>query len=592
MASTPIAQLDFDQIKSNIKTYLQGQTQFADYDYDGSTLSVILDVLAYNTFYNNFYSNMALGEMFLDSAQLRSSIVSHCKELNYLPRSYRSSSATVTLTFSPGDSPSFITIPKGTKFTTQVDGTTYSFSTDIAYTVRPIDSVYSITGVQIFEGTLETELYSVAATSKYIVSNDQVDTDSIDVRVFASSASGATVDEYVFKQNLFDVAASQKVYYLQPAEKQSYEITFGNNAFGREPLIGEVVEVRYRVSSGTAPNKATTFTPTGTISGYTATVTTTANSEAGAERETLDSIKFYAPKSIQIQERAVTESDYENLLKNEFAEIQAVSVYGGEELTPPKYGRVIVAVDVTTGDGVSENNKVKYANFLNERCPLSIEPVIVSPDFLYVRVISTVFYNTKISAKSTGQIETTARNAISGYNLRSLSDFSKSARQSRLARSIDDSDSAIVSNDTELQMIIDLSPLPSVPTTYSFSYKNPLITDHPLAVGEDITAHKAAIKSSNFIYSNATAFIQDDGNGILQILTNTASGLLILNANIGTVNYETGAVKVNNLAVSSFTGSAIKLYARPNIQDIIGPKDRIISIRDADVSVEVKAAEV
>ena len=592
MASTPIAQLDFDQIKSNIKTYLQGQTQFADYDYDGSTLSVILDVLAYNTFYNNFYSNMALGEMFLDSAQLRSSIVSHCKELNYLPRSYRSSSATVTLTFSPDDSPSFITIPKGTKFTTQVDGTTYSFSTDIAYTVRPIDSVYSITGVQIFEGTLETELYSVAATSKYIVSNDQVDTDSIDVRVFASSASGATVDEYVFKQNLFDVAASQKVYYLQPAEKQSYEITFGNNAFGREPLIGEVVEVRYRVSSGTAPNKATTFTPTGTISGYTATVTTTANSEAGAERETLDSIKFYAPKSIQIQERAVTESDYENLLKNEFAEIQAVSVYGGEELTPPKYGRVIVAVDVTTGDGVSENNKVKYANFLNERCPLSIEPVIVSPDFLYVRVISTVFYNTKISAKSTGQIETTARNAISGYNLRSLSDFSKSARQSRLARSIDDSDSAIVSNDTELQMIIDLSPLPSVPTTYFFSYKNPLITDHPLAVGEDITVHKAAVKSSNFIYNNATAFIQDNGNGILQILTNTSSGFLILNANIGTVDYETGAVKINNLAVSTFTGSAIKLYARPKIQDIIGPKDRIISIRDADVSVEVKAAEV
>src|SRR5210317_707792 len=180
MASTPIAQLDFDQIKNNIKTYLQGQTQFADYDYDGSTLSVLLDVLAYNTFYNNFYSNMALGEMFLDSAQLRSSIVSHCKELNYLPRSYRSSRATITLTFSPGDSPSFITIPKGTKFTTQVDGTTYTFSTDIAYTVKPVDGVYSLTNVQIFEGTLETELYSVTATSKYNISNDQVDTDSVD----------------------------------------------------------------------------------------------------------------------------------------------------------------------------------------------------------------------------------------------------------------------------------------------------------------------------------------------------------------------------------------------------------------------------
>ena len=592
MASTPIAQLDFDQIKNNIKTYLQGQTQFADYDYDGSTLSVLLDVLAYNTFYNNFYSNMALGEMFLDSAQLRSSIVSHCKELNYLPRSYRSSRATVTLTFSPGDSPSFITIPKGTKFTTQVDGTTYTFSTDIAYTVKPVDGVYSLTNVQIFEGTLETELYSVTATSKYTISNDQVDTDSVDVRVFASSASGAAVDEYVFKPNLFDVTAAQKVYYLQPAEKQSYEVTFGNNAFGREPIIGEVVEISYRVSSGTNPNGATTFTPTGTISGYTATVTTTVNSEAGAERESLESIKFYAPKSIQIQERAVTESDYENLLKNEFAEIQAVSVYGGEELTPPRYGRVIVAVDVSGADGVSENNKVKYANFLNDRCPLSIEPVIVSPDFLYVRVISTVFYNTKLSAKSDGQIETIVRNAISGYNTSSLADFSKNARQSRLARAIDDSDSAIVSNDTELQMIIDLNPLPNVATTYSFSYKNALVVDHPLELGEDITAHKSAVKSSNFVYNNTTAFIQDEGNGILQILTNAADGFLILDTNIGTVNYETGAITINNLTVPSFTGSAIKLYGRPRIQDIIGPKDRIISIRDADVGVEVEAAEI
>ena len=339
-------------------------------------------------------------------------------------------------------------------------------------------------------------------------------------------------------------------------------------------------------------NGATTFTPTGTISGYTATVTTTVNSEAGAERESLESIKFYAPKSIQIQERAVTESDYENLLKNEFAEIQAVSVYGGEELTPPRYGRVIVAVDVSGADGVSENNKVKYANFLNERCPLSIEPVIVSPDFLYVRVISTVFYNTKLSAKSDGQIETIVRNAISGYNTSSLADFSKNARQSRLARAIDDSDSAIVSNDTELQMIIDLNPLPNVATTYSFSYKNALVVDHPLELGEDITAHKSAVKSSNFVYNNTTAFIQDEGNGILQILTNAADGFLILDTNIGTVNYETGAITINNLTVPSFTGSAIKLYGRPRIQDIIGPKDRIISIRDADVGVEVEAAEI
>lgn len=592
MASTPIAQLDFNQIKTNLKTYLQGQTQFADYDYDGSTMSVLLDVLSYNTFMNNFYTNMALGEMFLDSAQLRSSIVSHCKELNYLPRSYRSSRAQVTLTFSPGDSPSFISIPKYTKFTTNVDGETYTFATDQAYTVTPTDSTYSLSGVYLYEGTIETELYRVTSSSKYIISNKQVDTDSISVKVYASDASGATSETYAYKANLFGVAASDKVFYLQPSEKERYEVTFGNDVFGRQPAVNEVVEIKYRVSAGEGANGGSVFTPSGTISGYTATVTTQSNSEYGAEQETLDSIKFYAPKSIQIQERAVTESDYENLLKNQFAEIQAVAVYGGEELNPPKYGRVIVAIDVANADGVSENNKVKYTNFLKERSPLSIEPIVVSPEFLYVRVISTVFYNTKKTDLSPGAVSTIVRNAIQSYSNTYLNDFKRSARQSRVTRAIDDSDAAIVSNDTDLQMIVDLNPLPNVATNYSFSYKNSLIVDHPLTVGEDITVHRPAIKSSNFTYQGTTAFLQDEGNGILQILTNTADGFLILNARAGTVNYETGAVNIQNLTTSSYTGSAIKVYARPTIQDIIGPKDRIISIRSADVTISVEASEV
>lgn len=592
MASTPIAQLDFDQIKTNLKTYLQGQTQFADYDYDGSTMSVLLDILSYNTFMNNFYTNMALGEMFLDSAQLRSSIVSHCKELNYLPRSYRSSRAQVTLTFSPSDSPSFISIPKYTKFTTNVDGETYTFTTDEAYTVTPTNGIYSLSNVYLYEGTIETELYRVTNSSKYIISNKQVDTDSLSVKVYESDSSGATSDTYTYKANLFGVTASDKVFYLQPSEKERYEVTFGNNVFGRQPLVNEVVEIKYRVSAGEGPNGGSVFAPSGTISGYTATVTTQSNSEYGAEQETLDSIKFYAPKSIQIQERAVTESDYENLLKNQFAEIQAVAVYGGEELNPPKYGRVIVAVDVANADGVSENNKVKYTNFLRERSPLSIEPIVVSPEFLYVRVISTVFYNTKKTDLSPGAISTIVRNAIQTYSDTYLNDFKRSARQSRVTRAIDDSDAGIVSNDTELQMIVDLNPLPNVATNYSFSYKNALILDHPLVIGEDITVHKPAIKSSNFIYQGTTAFLQDEGNGILEILTNTADGFLILNASAGTVDYDTGEVYIQNLTTPSYTGSAIKVYARPNIQDIIGPKDRIIAIRSDDVTIEVEAAEV
>jgi len=590
VASTPIAQLDFDQIKESLKQYLQGQSQFADYDYDGATLNVVLDLLAYNTFHNNFYTNMALSEMFLDSAQLRSSIISHCKELNYLPRSYRAARARVTLTFTPGDSPAYITVPKYTKFTTNVDDVTYTFTTDEVYTIVPENGIYSMSDVLLYEGYVETELYRATSATRYTVSNKQVDTDSVSVRVYASDALGAAGTDYTFKSNLFGVTASQEVFYLQPAEKDRYEVTFGNDVFGRQPQTNEVVEIKYRVATGEEPNGAATFTPSGTISGYNASVVTNASADSGAEQESIQSIKFYAPKSIQIQERAVTESDYENLLKNEFAEIQAVAVYGGEELTPPKYGRVVVAVDVASADGVSENNKRKYSNFLKGRCPLSIEPIVISPSFIYVRVSSTVYYNTKISEKSPGEISSIVRSAIQTYNTTYLSDFKKNVRQSRLMRSIDDSDSSIVSNDTELQIIADLNPLPDTPTNFAFSYGNELMIDHPPESG-DYTHHKPSITSSIFTYNNDSAYIQDDGAGVLKILTTATDGVRTLVGDVGVVDYETGDITIRNLTTPSYVGSAIKLYARPLVEDIIGPKDRIISIRDVDVTVNVEAAE-
>ena len=590
MAGTIISELDFNQIKSQLKTFLQGQAQFADYDYDGSNMSVLLDVLAYNTFQNSFYTNMALGEMFLDSAQLRDSVVSHAKELNYLPRSYRSSNAKVTLTFTPSDSPAFITVPKYTKFTTNVDGKSYTFSTDQVYTITPNLGVYSVSDVALYEGRIEREYYDVTASTKYIISNKRVDTDSIVVNVYASSAASAEVDAYALKPNLFDVKSADKVFYLQPAEQQRYELEFGNDVFGREPKTGEVVEVIYRISNGATPNGATTFTPSATIQGYTATVATTSNSTAGAEEETLESIKFYAPKSIQIQDRAVTESDYENLLKNKFSEIESVSVQGGEELLPPRYGKVMLYVDIKNSDGVSESAKEKYRKFLKERTPLAIDPVILNPGFLYVALDTTVYHNTKISDATSSEIDSLVRNSIASYNTTSLNNFKKNARQSRIARAIDDTVASIVSNDTDLRMLIDFNPTLGTASSITADFENPLIIDHPLSVGEDITNHKPAVKTSSFVYTTLTAYIQDNGEGILEVITNTTDGFKILNGDVGTVDYATGRVVIRDLEVDSFSGSAIKIYGRPELQDIIGPASKIISIRDVDVSVIVEAA--
>jgi hypothetical protein len=590
MAGTIISELDFNQIKNQLKTFLQGQTQFADYDYDGSNMSVLLDILAYNTFQNSFYTNMALGEMFLDSAQLRSSIVSHAKELNYLPRSYRASTAKINLSFSPNDTPAFITVPKYTKFTTNVDGVSYTFSTDEVYTVTATDGVYSVSDIPIYEGRIEKEYFDVAADTKYILSNKRVDTNSIVVNVYASAAADAEVNVYTFKPNLFNVASNDKVFYLQPAEQDRYEIEFGNGVFGRQPLTGEVVEVIYRISNGETPNGARTFTAAGNISGYAATVTTRSFAEGGAEQENLDSIKFYAPKSIQVQDRAVTESDYVNLMKSNFSEIQAISVFGGEELDPPRYGKVFVSIDTTQGEGVSESLKEVYKTFLLERSPLTVYPEVISAEFLYVELVTTVYFNNNVSDSTTGQIETTVRNAIQAYNTTYLNDFNKNLRLSRISRAIDDSSDAIVANDTEVRMIADFVPTIGLASTITVNFKNQLILDHPLTIGEDITRHRPAIRTSSFTYNNKTAYIQDNGYGKLEILTNTVSGFTILDEDIGTVDYNTGRVSITGLNVSSFSGSAIKIYARPFTQDIVGPKDRVISIRDVDVEIDIKVA--
>jgi len=590
MAETIISELDFNQIKAQLKSFLQGQTQFADYDYDGSNMSVLLDILAYNTFQNSFYTNMALGEMFLDSAKLKSSVVSHTKELNYLPRSYRSSIAKINISFSPSDSPAAITIPKYTKFTTTLDGTTYTFLTDEANIVTPVDGVYSITDVSVYEGRIVKEYFDVTASTKYELSNKRLDTNSIEVVVYDSNVAGAASNSYTYKPNLFGVNATDKVYYLQAFKEDQYEIYFGQNSFGYEPQIGQVVEVTYRVSIGEDANNAKTFASVGSIGGYVPTVTTQSISSGGAEQESLDSIKFYAPKSIQIQDRAVTESDYVNLMKSNFSEIQAISVFGGEELDPPRYGKVFVSIDTTQGDGVSEALKEVYKRFLLERSPLTVYPEVISAEFLYAELISTVYFNINVSDATPGEIESVVRNAISSYNTTYLNDFNKNLRVSRISRAIDDSHPAIVANDTEIRMIADFVPTVGLASTITVNFKNHLIIDHPLTLDEDPNLHRPAIRTSSFTYNGKTAYVQDNGRGTLQILTNTVSGFTLLDEDVGTVNYVTGRVTITGINVSAFSGNAIKIYARLEGRDIVGPKDRVLSIRNADVEINVRAA--
>jgi hypothetical protein len=582
MTTTKIAELDFAQVKENLKTYLKGQTAFKDYNFEGSNMNVLLDVLAYNTFQNNFYTNMAINEMFLDTAQLKESVVSHAKALNYVPRSRSSARALVNVTLNvPAlDTPTFVVIPSKSKFTAQCGTKSFSFYTLNSATITPVNGTYKYSNLEIYEGTWVTEYFSVTndSTQRFVLSNDKINTNTISVQIKENSSS-ITSTEYTIRNSIFGVELTDPVFYIQGAENDKYELIFGKDKFGAQPVAGNVIVVEYMVTNGAEANDVNTFAIAGTIGGYSGTCNLSSASSGGAEREDIDSIKFYAPRSIQVQDRAVTEKDYEILLKSRYPEIQAISVYGGEELNPPRYGRVVIAVDVMNAEGVSESNKSKYASYLSDKTPVGIEPIIISPEFMHVEMSATVYYNTKKTALGEAEIAAKVLNAISAYNDTYINDFKATFRPSKLSAAIDACDVNILSNDLETMPFMPLVPTLNMSNTFDVTFGFPLVKNQLINEGEPIQLHRATIKSSTFTINGRTVFLMDDGKGIINIVKYKDASFTFVKKNVGTVNYDTGRVIIKNLSPSAYSGSEIKLIARPINNTITSPKNRILSIR-------------
>jgi hypothetical protein len=577
-STTKFTELDFNQIKTNLKEYLRGQDRFKDYDFEGSNMSVLLDILAYNTYQNNFYTNMAISEMFMDSAQLRDSVVSHAKGLGYLPRSRKSARALVNVRVAAPSTAVSVTIPRKTRFTAVCGNQVYTFYSDATVSVEPVNGVFTYTALPIYEGRYVTELFDVTEDNQsFELSNATVDIDSIKVYVRDTDEASSTRTEYLRKQNLFGVATSDQVFYVEASFDDKYKIEFGRDLFGAQPVVGNVVEIEYRTCLADEPNGANNFSPATTINGYTATVISNTVAEGGAERETKESIQFFAPKALQIQERAITEADYRILLKNRFSEINAVSVYGGEELDPPRYGRVAVAVDIAGTDGISTTLQSKYSDFLKDVSPLSIEPIFVSPQYMYVQLNTKVYYNLNKSALTTTEIRTKALDAIANYSINSLSDFGKTYRHSKLTAAIDDADANIVSNETTARLVLTDQPVLNTTRSYELKFNNPI----------------SAVTSSAFVTSNGnTAVLKDNGSGVMQIVRSGTGDTVVYNSNIGTVDYTTGLVMLNNFGVQSYTGSELQILATPTNLDVYSPKDRVVRIRSTDVTISVQGVRV
>lgn len=582
----PVTELDFDQIKAGLVEYLKGQEQFKDYNFEGSNMSVLLDVLSYNTFQNNFYNNMAISEMFLDSAQLRNSVVSHAKELNYLPRSRSSARAVVDITLNTFGNPPFVVIPAKTKFTAVCGNETYVFYTPESVTVFPTNGQYIYRALDIYEGEYVTEVFDPALvpSKRYLISNSAVDISSVKVKITENDFT----EEYIYSQDLYNLDPTSKVFFVQPYLDDKYEIFFGRDMFGVEPKQGSQISIEYRLASGEKANGITSFEINGNINGFQANVALRIPSRGGAEREDLNSIKYFAPKSIQVQERAVVNKDYEILLKRQFPEIRTAAVYGGETLSPPQYGRVVVSVALQDFSNISTTTKERYRKFLKERTALTIEPIIVSSEFAYFDVKTTVTYNRVNTSKSVSDIQSTVRDAILKFSNENLGDFKKTLRLSKLEATIDNSDPNILSNETNVSLVIEIQPVPTVAENFTIDYGNRLFVQrNPTILSSSIQPSDNAIVSSAFTYRGKNSYLRDDGQGIINIITNAGQDITYVRRNVGTVDYARGLVEINSLDVDGYVGNAIKIYANTFSNDILTPRERTSFIREQDVSVSV-----
>jgi hypothetical protein len=434
MSNLRIAELDFDQIKNNLKTYLNAQTEFTDYDFEGSGLSTLLDILAYNTHYNAYLANMVVNEMFLDSAVKRSSAVSIAKHLGYTPVSARGAVANLDIVVtSPTGLPASLTMDRYTPFTSIVDGTTYTFLTTEAKTAARVGTLYTFAGVDVTEGTLLNYSYVVSDTTpaaKYEIPNEAVDTTTIKVSVQTSS-SDTTTNTYSLSTDITGVNSTSKVYYLEQNTRGKYQIYFGDGIIGKSLSSGNIITIQYLVATGSAVNVSSTvaqsFTAGTTIGGSSSiAITVNSNSTGGADVESITSIKFNAPRVNASKNRAVTAADYEALILSNYAGAESVSVWGGEDNDPPYYGKVLISLKPYSGFTISDatKNTIK-TSILKSKQGITIIPEFIDPTFFYVNITADIVYNSSITTLSSDQIKTQVNTAITEYFSANLQKFNK-----------------------------------------------------------------------------------------------------------------------------------------------------------------------
>lgn len=581
------AELDFDAIKSNLKTFLQGQSTFADYDFEGAGLSVLLDILAYNTHYNALYTNLAVNESFLDSASKRSSVVSRAKEIGYVPHSATGAVATVNITVTgTTSSPATLTLPAYSSFSTTVDGAQYTFYNTEAVSTNRVGSSYAFTGINIKEGTPLTFKYTVATGTRYILPNPGVDLPTISVRV-QDNASSSVFNTFVNQEEILNLDETSRVYFIKEIEGQLYELEFGNDTIGKALTTGNVVNISYMITNTTAANGARVFNYTGSsLLGGTVAVTTTTPAVGGADIESIESIRYNAPRSYSSQNRAVTVEDYKALIFRLYPEAETVNAWGGEDNVPPVYGKVFLSIKPTNTAILTATQKSFIINeILKQKNVVSITPEIVDPEYIQLEVNTTVYYNPRLTAKSETEIKTLVVDTIKAYNTENLESFTGIFRFSNITADIDNTEDSIISNITTIKLHREVEVQYNTNANYNIYLGNPIYNS---------TVPEQSLTSTGFyIAGNENLMYLED------LPTDSRYGVLKMyyfNVDVktffrtfGTIDYQTGTISMPELEITGIDQSTgiLELIIKPQSNDVVSIRNQLVTIPDEQINVQV-----
>ena len=591
-----VSDFDFDAVKANLKTFLQSQSEFQDYNFEGSGFAILLDVLAYNTHYLGFNANMLANEMYLDSADIRKNIVSIAKMLNYTPSSVKSPVANIDIEVNDATG-STLTLTKGTVFTTTVSGVGYQYITNEDYTITPANGVFNFSNVDIYEGTLVTFRYTVDKNDpdqRFLIQNSNADTTTLKVSV-QNGSTDTTTNIYSLAGGFNNVTDTSKVYFLQEVEDGKFEVYFGDGVLGTTLSTDNIVILEYIVTNRDESNGASTFTLATTIGGFSdITITTNSVSQGGNAAESKESIRFNAPLGYATQNRAVTTSDYETIVKSIYPNALSVSAWGGEDDETPVYGTVKIAIKAASGSTLTTSTKANIVTALKPYNVASVRPVIVDPETTSILITSNVKYDSRLTTKSATTLKSDVLSALTNYNSNTLQKFDSIFRYSKIVGLIDDTDTSIVSNITTIKIKKTFTPTLSLSTKYDVYFRNALYNP---VLGYN-SSQGGILESSGFKVSGDTInvyFLDDDGAGNIRRYRLSGGVRTYINNTQGTINYTTGQITLNSLNITTIenirgeTSTSIELTVKPNSNDIVPVRDQIIEIDvdNSNITVEV-----